>query len=487
MRAGTRQSTVSWDRSVIKSDEADISIIDSDKIKPLLELLDGLPLAIAQAAGYLRETGISLATYIKFYEHRWSELMDVKNDAPLQDYPERSLWITWAISYETIRNTHQPTAHLLLLWSFLDNKDLWYSLIAEGCGKSRAVTGMLEDWIKDIATSELAFNQAIQRLRNYSLIEEGERTESYAMHPVLHRWVRHYLGKQFQAELQQLAIVVVGWAVPSSFDPDYLAITSRLIPHAQQSIGEIRTYSRNDEKANTSEAVLDATSRLGFLLQEQNQLYEAEAMYQQALRGYEEIFGHMHTSTLGTISGLGDVYRQQHKLYEAEKTYMQARQGFEKVLGSEHPLTLGTLNNLGSLYIDLNSLDKAETVYLQALQGFEKVLGPEHRSTLDTHNHLGNLYANLNMADKAIYMYQRALEGFQKILGPNHPQCQMLRTNLTSLHAKQKEVERPQAEPPAHKQAVESISTTSTLTEAKSALKRHSRFDKLRWKRGLFE
>ena len=42
-----------------------------------------------------------LAAYIGFYERQWSELIELKDaaDAPLQDYPKRSVWTTWAISY----------------------------------------------------------------------------------------------------------------------------------------------------------------------------------------------------------------------------------------------------------------------------------------------------------------------------------------------------------------------------------------------------
>jgi hypothetical protein len=32
-------------------------------------------------------------------------------DAPLQDYPNRSVWMTWAISYHTIRKKNEATAN----------------------------------------------------------------------------------------------------------------------------------------------------------------------------------------------------------------------------------------------------------------------------------------------------------------------------------------------------------------------------------------
>jgi hypothetical protein len=113
-------------------------IVDTAESKQLLALLDGLPLAIAQAGAYLQESGVGLTRYQRFYKQQWSELMELDHlaDAPLQDYPDRSVWTTWAISYQAIRNRHEDTANLLLLWSFLDNKDLWHGLFAAACRRS---------------------------------------------------------------------------------------------------------------------------------------------------------------------------------------------------------------------------------------------------------------------------------------------------------------------------------------------------------------
>ncbi len=67
----------------------------------MLELLDGLPLAVAQAGAYLQESGVGLETYVKFYQQKWGELMESSNwaNSPLQDYPDRSVWTTWVLSY----------------------------------------------------------------------------------------------------------------------------------------------------------------------------------------------------------------------------------------------------------------------------------------------------------------------------------------------------------------------------------------------------
>jgi len=113
-------------------------------------------------------------------------------DAPLQDYPDRSVWTTWAISYNAIRESHEATANLLLLWAFLDNKDLWHGLFTAACSASTTTATYLSEWIGDIASNEVEFAKAIQLLRNYSLIEDVKDLASYATHPVVHRWAFYF-------------------------------------------------------------------------------------------------------------------------------------------------------------------------------------------------------------------------------------------------------------------------------------------------------
>jgi hypothetical protein len=112
----------------------------TDKIEGerLLTKLDGLPLAIAQAGAYLQESGVGVDTYTKFYEQQWKDLMSSErgSEALLQEYPDRSIWTTWVISYNALREKHEHAANLLLLWSLLDNKDLWYGLFATACQES---------------------------------------------------------------------------------------------------------------------------------------------------------------------------------------------------------------------------------------------------------------------------------------------------------------------------------------------------------------
>ncbi|CAN9307714.1 unnamed protein product [Alternaria alternata] len=422
---------------------------DAAESERLLALLDGLPLAIAQAGAYLQESGVGLATYLRFYEQQWSELIasDHLADAPLQDYPERSVWTTWAISYQAIRERHEHTANLLLLWSFLDNKDLWHGLFATACVASPVALRMLSGWIGNVASSEIKFSGAMQLLCNYSLAEQVQETGNYATHPVVHQWAHHSQGKRFATELSRLAVVAVGHVVPGSSTRDYAALQRRLLLHAQACSSQVvkrktvwyrgAAVGSNEDinEDQKRETVLDAVHMLGVLYANQGRLDEAEQMYERALRGYEEALGVGHSSTLDTVNNLGLLYADQGRLGEAEQMYGRALRGYE-ALGLDHE-SLDVFNNLGILYKNQGRLGEAEQMYERALRGFEEALGVGHSSTLQTVNNLGNLYAAQGKLGEAEQMYGRALRGYEEALGVGHSLTLNTVNNLGNLYADQ--------------------------------------------------
>ncbi|KAF2185933.1 hypothetical protein K469DRAFT_687741 [Zopfia rhizophila CBS 207.26] len=155
----------------------------------LLGLLDGLPLALAQAAAYMSETGTSFRTYTRLYKEQWRELMEPGDGRhmPLRSYSNGSVATTWMISYMAIRTRNEAAANLLLLWAHLDNKSLWHGLLAAASRRLDVATEQTPAWFQRIAYSEVEFIKAIGMLRSYSLVEEMEDQTGYATHPVVHQ------------------------------------------------------------------------------------------------------------------------------------------------------------------------------------------------------------------------------------------------------------------------------------------------------------
>ncbi|KAJ5975009.1 hypothetical protein N7481_008716 [Penicillium waksmanii] len=385
------------------------SKLDSNPdVLALANRLDGLPLAIVIAGAFMRETGTSITEYLQYYQESWSELQLQSN--PGRQYQQGNILQTWMISYLEIQKRDPSAAHLLLLLARFDNHDIWYELVKNGCHSSN-----VPDWLKMTISSGLAFKIGVKSLIRFSLLESKQQEGSYTIHPVVQDWCLHVANTDQNVnftQLNELALISVGYSVPSESNRVCSELQQRLLPHANH----IYHLDWSDDNIETWWAFL----RLGDLYINQGKLKEAEEMFQRALAGYEKALGPDHTSTLKTVNNLGVLYKAQGKLKEAEEMFQRALVGYEKVLGPNHIHTLDIVNNLGGLCLNKGKLKEAEEIYQRALAGKEKSLGPDHISTLNTVNDLGGLYLNQGKLKEAEEIYQRALAGKEKALGPDH-------------------------------------------------------------------
>ena len=390
----------------------------------LVNHLYGLPLAIVIAGSFIRETGTSFTEYLRHYQESWSDLQ--LQSSFRQQNQHDNLLQTFMTSYREVQKRDAKAAKLLLLLAHFDNQDIWYELI-----KSGSYCPNVPIWLETTISSERTFEIGVKALIGFSLLEMKQEGV-YAMHPVVQEWCIHLADIETNmdsAQVDELALISVGYSVPSSSVRNYSELQQRLIPHAN--------YVRHGNWSSDNLAVLGALLGLGNLYKDQGKLKDAEEMYNQALAGYEKALGPDHMSTLDALDNLGSLYRDQDRLWEAEKISQRALSGREKALGLDHTSTLDTVNNLGLLYSKQGRLKEAEEMYQRALAGKEKTLGPDHTSTLQTVNNLGLLYSDLGKLNEAEEMYQQALAGREKALGPDHTSTLQTLNNLGLLYADQ--------------------------------------------------
>lgn len=409
---------------------------DLNDSNELLRLLDGLPLALTQAAAYMSETGVSFSTYTRLYKEQWKDLMEVENTASLRSYGNRSINTTWTVSYNAIRSKNEAAANFLLLWAHFDHKSLPFWVLQAGAHRSSTLAKDLPAWLGDAAADEVTYLQVVRLLRSFCLIESLRESSTYGTHPVVHQWAFHIQDRYQRVELSRLAVLVIAYAVPDEHATEYHQKQRQLVPHAESCIANMERATA-DTMTEVDKEVSEALHMMGILFSDRGNLGKAEKMYLRALEGKKKALGPNHTSTLHTVNNLGNVYKDQGKLADAEKMYHRALGGYEMAWGPNHTSTLDTVNNLGNLYADQGKIADAEKMYQRALEGHEKAWGPNHTSTLDTVNNLGLLYADQGKLADAEKMYQRALEGYEKAWGPNHPSALGTVNNLGLLYAQQ--------------------------------------------------
>ncbi|KAI9890869.1 MAG: hypothetical protein M1814_003508 [Vezdaea aestivalis] len=411
---------------------------DYTHMETLIERLNGLPLALAQAASFMRQTNSSISKYLQLYNNTWNDLQakEARLEFLRREYGGRSIHTTWSVSFDHLQKTDQAAAKMLQLWSYLDNREIRYDLFANEESLNSDIYKTLPDWFRGIVSNELDFKQTMATLLDYSLIEAKERLDAYAVHPVVHEWCYNSVDLESHRAFMSLAAITIGSAVPSVARKDYATTQSRLLPHAYRwSSLSSNEVSRKLGPDNSTE-LLASFNKLGNLYLDQGRLAEAEAMFTRALAGFEKALGQDHTSTLNTVNNLGNLYQKQGRLAEAEAKYTRALAGFEKALGPNHTSTLNTVNNLGNLYQEQGRLAEAEAKYTRALAEFEKAPGPDHTSALKIVNNLGNLYQKQGRLAEAEAMYTRAISGYEKALGRDHTSTLETVYNLGNLFYK---------------------------------------------------
>ncbi|KAK3347623.1 hypothetical protein B0H65DRAFT_424197, partial [Neurospora tetraspora] len=242
--------------------------------------------------------------------------------------------------------------NLLRLWAFLDNREMWHSLLQV----ARNDQEQWPKWLRDIALNEGRFLNIATLLLRYSMIEAREsKQSSYIIHPVVHRWISHIQDVAGKRVFLRLAVMLIGFSVSDCTTKNYWVLQRRLLPHAERCswwMGELE-----GGEYNIADITIDhATHSLGNLYLDQGWLKEAKTMYQRALEGYEKALGPYHRLTLGTVYNLGNLYETQGRLKEAETMYQRALSGYSAALGSSHAKSLLVVKNIASLQLAKGSL-----------------------------------------------------------------------------------------------------------------------------------
>ncbi|KFZ25299.1 hypothetical protein V502_00223 [Pseudogymnoascus sp. VKM F-4520 (FW-2644)] len=390
--------------------------------------LDGLPLALATAGAYLDQVAVSISDYLCLYKQSWVQLQE--SSPELDSYEDRTLYSTWQISFDHVKQQNDLSAKLLCFWAYFDSQDLWLELLQHSDSND-------PEWVRELTKDEISFHQAVRVLSGHGLVEVDTssqgliESQGYSIHGCVHSWTIHVLNQAWDQGFARLAMKFIGSHIPEKQTLLPWLTQRRLLQHAMRCSYIVLN------SLVTGDDVVWECHKLGILYADQGKLVEAEQMYQRALQGYERAWGPEHTSTLDTVNSLGVLYKSQGKLVEAEQMYQRALQGKEKAWGPGHTSTLDTVNNLGLLYMNQGKLAEAEQMYQRALQGYERAWGPEHTSTLDTVNSLGVLYKSQGKLVEAEQMYQRALQGKERAWGPEHTSTLSTVNNLGLLYADQ--------------------------------------------------
>ena len=376
---------------------------DDAAARTLAQRLDGLALALEQAAAYIAEKRLSFESYLKRIESRRAEVLQWFDQRKMR-YPA-SVALTWDTSFQALR----PEARQLLdALAFLAPDPIPRGMIQP------------EDFLAELA--------------NYSLVRFlDDPPESFAVHRLVQEIVRLRLedDEATRRLAWDAAAAFLGdWAPGGGQDSSTWASWQLLGPHCEAIFARAATWPEHPDPAPVPRLL---NGYAMFQLYRNGDYAAAEPLFRRALEATERVLGPEHRDTLGSVNNLAALLESKGDSAAAEPLYRRALEACERVLGPEHPNTLSSVNNLAALLDSKGDYAAAEPLFRRALEARERVLGPEHPDTLSSVNNLAALLDSKGDYAAAEPFYRRALEARERDLGPEHPDTLSSVNNLAEL------------------------------------------------------
>jgi tetratricopeptide (TPR) repeat protein len=391
--------------------------------------MEGLPLALDQAAAYIEETHCTLPAFLEKYQRQREDILRRRGGTG-KEHP-LPVATTWSLSFVQIEQLNPAAADLLRVCAFLAPDAIPEEMIVAGATE-------LGTQLAPLQKDATRLDEVIGALNRFSLVRRDREEHTLSLHRLVQDVQLMAMDEPIRKIWTERVIRAVNQAFPQVEVVTWLQC-ERYLPHALACAYLIET-----QKIETAESA-QLLNQIGYYLSERGQYAEVEPHYRRALAIRESVLGDNNPDTASSLNNLALFYRRQGKYSEAEQLFTRALAVREQVLGPNHPDTATSLDTLAFLYCNLRKDKKAEPLFTRALAIREQVLGPSHPDTASSLNNLAFLYRRQHKYKQAEQLLLRALAIREQVLGPNHPDTSYSLNNLALLYLHQGKYE--QAEP----------------------------------------
>ena len=409
-----------------------ISEGELDDAAQLLAELDWLPLAVSQAAAYMRRTATPIGGYLPSLRRRmkrWEVLSTTEFDRHRRWDVSNNVIQTWDISIEHLRLENQMAYDILHSLAFVDNQNIPFELVAkaaeimggptrnEETASAKSACSRDQDEGEDGNDDVLA---AIVLLQDFSFLRRrtsGERRQAYDMHKLVQEAAQYSLSqeKRRKDELH--------------FSEIALRAAASLFPERRRELwGECERYLQHAQRAaawaRLCEGELEAAAlltRVSNYLYDRGRWREKEPVDERAYEYRRKALGEKHPDTIGSMADLAVVYHSQGRYNKGEKISVEVLALRREVLGEKHPDTIWSMADLGFTCYARGRYDEARKIYIEVLALKRDVLGEKHPDTIRSIADLGLISYIQGRFEEAEKIATEVLALRRDILGDKHP------------------------------------------------------------------
>ncbi|OQD93316.1 hypothetical protein PENSOL_c033G04096 [Penicillium solitum] len=333
---------------------------DTERTRKLLCQLTFLPLAIVQAASFINENGISLASYVELLDGQEQSAIDLLSE----DFEDKGRYksirnpvaTTWLTSFEQIRRQNRLATDYLCFMACIQEKDILVSLLPP-----------------DPSVEQ---QKAIGLLSSYSFVRLRHGDSRLDMHRLVHLATRNWL--QSVGSLRTWQLCVLGWLASRFPKVDMMHRTQwrAAVPHALRTL---TLTSGEDPPTERLQVLLNvATCQM-----HDGRPKEAEALYSEIVEISEAMFGTESSWAIPGHIGLVSSYMYQGKMEKGIKLCEEILEIQTRLHGPGSVAANVALARLSDAYYVARDLKKSQALYKKVIPYYLKTLGPGCEETMD--------------------------------------------------------------------------------------------------------
>ncbi|KAH8826735.1 hypothetical protein DL96DRAFT_1680711 [Flagelloscypha sp. PMI_526] len=437
------------------------------------KILHCFALAVTQAGSYMSATGRGYQEYIELFEVERSRLLRERKGHVPDNYPW-SVYTTWAISFDQLKAAPR---YFMQICSYLHYTGIPKDLLMRAV-ESQPLTEVDEGpqiWLSEFMNhvrnndgrwDPISFDEIIQNVMSFSLIDYDPEQKLFSYHPLVHEWTREAIQSAYGQDFPdvQCALQLVALSAPKQAEKYSAAVLlkRRLLPHLDSlvtgavHIGSVPMALRlspvyeQSGRWNDYAIIFEhareiggsgggwnsdiCTNNLAFAYHALGRHSEALELQDSVLRSGKQARGDEHPQTLASMSNLATSYTHLGRYTEAVELQASVLTKRKQTLGDEHPATLTSMNNLAMSYIHLGRHAEALDLHLTVLANMKRTLGDEHPETLKCMNNVTISYTYLGKHAEALDLQLSILANRKRTLGDEHPDTLMTMNNLATSY-----------------------------------------------------
>lgn len=425
-----------------------------EPLAAIVERLDGLPLALEQAAAWVAQVP----------NRRFADFVTLYDDVSADPFPDgtrpggydHTATTAWRISLAAATERAPLAQQVMAMFGYLAPDDLPCRWVREMAG---------DEYFGGAGAGSIA--AALDALHLYSLVKISE-ADSISVHRVVQAAARRAGG----ADAASAAVRVLWAQVPADMsDPRDWAPVEAVASHALAVVTQLQpvpldeaerlcdvlhavaTYQRGSGGVNAAIATSTIAQRIAstYLGPDHPTSLRARAdiansnyiakrypdaitLYETLIADCEQILGADHPTTLSNRHQLARAHRDQGTLVVAIPMLEALLSRRQELLSTDHPDILHSRHSVAGAYAEAGDIARSTPMLEAVVADRERVLGHHHPDTANSRNSLGGRYMNAQTPDLAIPLFQTNLAYCEEHWPANHPFTLASRNNLARAY-----------------------------------------------------